>query len=281
MSAPPSRNPDEDPAAALGETLKDLRLAAGFTTLQAAGDRLGYSLHSISKVETGTHVPTMEMLRLMLDLYRVPEIMRKSLLRQQAIARKARGPIPQFIEKWFSNEAKAVFLRLWALMFMPGQLQTREYARAMFLTVGLDEDEADEKADIRIGRQAIFGGPDPAHVTAIIHEHALHTLVGTPEIMIAQLEHLLEMSKRPNAVIQVIRDHGYFIGMEGPFEIASGEAIPDTLLMLAMEDQTMEDQALTRKAIALFEQIRGYALSVTDSRAVILEAIERWNAKQQ
>lgn len=51
--------------------------------------------------------------------------------------------------------------------------------------------------------------------------------------------------------------------------------------MLAMEDQTMEDQALTRKAIALFEQIRGYALSVTDSRAVILEAIERWNAQQR
>jgi transcriptional regulator with XRE-family HTH domain len=281
MSAPASRNPDEDPAAALGETLKDLRLAAGFTTLQAAGDRLGYSLHSISKVETGTHVPTMEMLLLMLDLYRVPEIMRKSLLRQQAIARKARGPIPQFIEKWFSNEARAVFLRLWALLFVPGQLQTREYARAMFLMVGLDEDEADGKAEVRIGRQAIFDGPDPAHVTAIIHEHALHTLVGTPEIMTAQLERLLEMSKRPNVVIQVVRDYGYFIGMEGPFEIASGEAIPDTLLMLAMEDQTMEDQALTRKAIALFEQIRGYALSVTDSRAVILEAIERWNARQQ
>jgi hypothetical protein len=105
--------------------------------------------------------------------------------------------------------------------------------------------------------------------------------VGPPEIMAGQLEHLLEMSKWPNAVIQVVRDTGYFIGMEGPFEIASGEAIPDTLLMLAIEDQTMEEQALTRKAIALFEQIRGYALSVTDSRAVIVEAIERWNAQQQ
>jgi transcriptional regulator with XRE-family HTH domain len=281
MSAPPSRNPDEDPAAALGETLKDLRLAAGFATLQAAGDRLGYSLHSISKVETGTHVPTMEMLLLMLDLYRVPEIMRKSLLRQQAIARKARGPIPQFIEKWFSNEAKAIFLRLWAILFMPGQLQTREYARAMFLAGDLDEDEADEKADVRIGRQAIFGGSDPAHVTAVIHERALYFQVGPPEVMIGQLEHLREMSKRPNVIIQVVRDEGYFPGMRGPFAIASGEAIPDTLLMLAMEDQTMEDQALTRKAISLFEEIRGYALSVTDSRAVILEAIERWNAQQQ
>ena len=69
--------------------------------------------------------------------------------------------------------------------------------------------------------------------------------------------------------------------MEGAFEIASGEAIPDTLLMLATEDQTMEDTALTRKTIALFEEIRGYALNAEESRALILEAIELWKSRLQ
>lgn len=36
-----------------------------------------------------------------------------------------------------------------------------------------------------------------------------------------------------NFVVQVIRDAGYFPGARGPFVVASGEAIPDTLLMLA------------------------------------------------
>jgi hypothetical protein len=205
---------------------------------------------------------------------------RKLLARQLTIARKARGPIPQFIQKWFANEAQASFLRLWGLLFMPGQLQTREYAHAMFLAGGADEEEAAEKAGVRIGRQTIFDGPDPAHVTAVIHERALYFQVGTPEVMAGQLQHLLELSKKPGVVLQVVLDTGYFPGLRGPFALASGEAIPDTLLMLAIEDQTMEDTALTRKAGALFEEIRGYALSVADSRAVILEAIRRWSQQQ-
>jgi hypothetical protein len=68
---------------------------------------------------------------------------------------------------------------------------------------------------------------------------------------------------------------------DGAFEIASGDAMPDTLLMLAGDDQTSEDLTQTRRAIALFEEIRGCALNVAESRAVILEAIQRWKAQQQ
>jgi Domain of unknown function (DUF5753) len=198
------------------------------------------------------------------------------------LACDARGGIADFILRWFENEAQADFLRLWGLLLVPGQLQTREYALAMFLKGGLDEDEAAEQADIRMRRQAVlFDRPDPVHVTAVLHEHALHNRVGTPEIMTGQLERLLEPSRWPNIVVQVVRDDGYFPGMRGPFEIASGDEIPDTLLMLAVEDQMQEDRTLTRKAIALFEEIRGYALSAEDSRALIREAIERWKGQQR
>ncbi len=69
---------------------------------------------------------------------------------------------------------------------------------------------------------------DAAHVTALIYAPALDHLVGTPEIMIAQLGHLLALSQRHNVVIQVVPDAGYFAGDEGPFEIASGPGISDT-----------------------------------------------------
>ncbi len=51
MSGPQTRDPDDDPSVALGDTLKDLRLDAGITTQGAAGARLGYSNDSVSKAE--------------------------------------------------------------------------------------------------------------------------------------------------------------------------------------------------------------------------------------
>jgi transcriptional regulator with XRE-family HTH domain len=280
MPRPNGRDPETDPAALLGEHLRDLRIDAGYATQADFAARIGYGQDVISRAETGGQPPSNKVFGQWMDACQATPRERRILAGQLKLARKARGPIPQFIEKWFANEARATFLRLWALMFMPGQLQTREYAHAMFLAGGLDEAEAAEKAEIRIGRQAIFDGPDPAHVTAVIHERALYFLVGTPEIMIAQLQRLAEMSRKPDVVIQVVPDTGYFPGLRGPFEIASGEAIPDTLLMLTVEDQMMEDTALTRKVIALFEEIRGYALNVADSRAVIVEAIEEWKRRQ-
>jgi transcriptional regulator with XRE-family HTH domain len=280
MPRPNPRDPETDLGAALGETLRDLRVDAGFRTQEDFARASGYAREGISRVETGDTLPGTTMFTDWLDACQATPRERKLLARQLTLARKVRGPIPQFIQKWFANEAQASFLRLWALLLIPGQLQTPDYANAMFLAGGIGDEEAIEQASIRIERQAIVTGPDPAHVTAVIHERALFFQVGTPEVMAGQLQHLLELAKKPSMVIQVVPDTGYFPGIRGPFVIASGEAIPDTLLMLAIEDQTMEDTALTRKSMALFEEIRGYALSVADSRAVILEAIRRWSQQQ-
>jgi len=97
--------------------------------------------------------------------------------------------------------------------------------------------------------------------------------------MVGQLEHLLEMMDRPNVVIQIVPEAGYFLGFAGQFEIARGRTIPDTLNMITVEDQTTNTPAVVDRAIALFEDIRGYALSVADSRVLIQEAIEKWNSK--
>jgi hypothetical protein len=109
----------------------------------------------------------------------------------------------------------------------------------------------------------------------------LYCRVGTPEIMIRQLEDLLEVSRRPNVVLQIVREDGYFVGRRGQFDLASGDEIPDTLVMYNVEDQTQDDRALASKAAALFERIRGYALTIEESRAIIREAVEHWNSQQQ
>jgi hypothetical protein len=98
--------------------------------------------------------------------------------------------------------------------------------------------------------------------------------------MTAQLADLLEMCHQPNVIIQVVRDTGYFFGLEAVFYLASGHTIPDTLTMVTMEDQTTTDPAMVDKATAMFERIRGHALTIEESRVIIQEAVQRWSQQK-
>ena len=279
-----SSTPDPE-TTARGKLAKHLRLirqGAGFTTQLPFAGRMGVSSDLVSKIETGKHAPTQDIFLTWLDLCQVGEEARGYLTDIWALARASSGGIREFFEKYATAEEKAAFLRVWGLLLVPGQLQTREYARALFLAGGMDTDEAAEQTDLRIKRQAKVDGPSPAHVTALIYESVLHRLVGTPEMMAAQLEHLLELSHRRNVVLQVVPDTGsYFPGLDGQFAIASGPAISDTVIMVTVEDHVSDDPDVGGKVIGLFEEIRGYALNAAESRALITEAIEKWKNRQQ
>jgi hypothetical protein len=81
--------------------------------------------------------------------------------------------------------------------------------------------------------------------------------------------------------IQLIQGDEYFWGLECPYEIATGEAITDTVVMVAVEDQTLDDKKVVRKATKLFRRIQGHALSIKETRALLSEAIQQWNSQQQ
>jgi hypothetical protein len=281
MPRPNPRDPETNLSAALGEELRGLRIEAGFATQDAWARATGYPRESISRWETGDNLPGDTAFNDLLDSCNVTSRERKTLTRLLWLARRARGVVLESAVPYMEAEKQAAFLRLWALLLVPGILQIREYALAMFLAAGLSGDAAAEKVDARLDRQAILDGPDAAHVTAIFYESVLYYQVGPPEVMVAQLERLLELSRRPSVVIQVIRDTGYFPGMEGGFQIASGPAIPDTLVMVTVEDQVTSEEAVVRRVAALFEKIRSYALSAEDSRALIVEAITQWKSRQQ
>jgi len=274
--------PETTPRGKLAKHLRLIRQAAGFTTQTPLATRLGVSTDLISKMETGKHVPTQDIFLALLDICGVSEEARVYLTDLWFLARASSSGVREFFEKYATAEAKAAFLRLWGLLLIPGPLQTREYAHAMFLIGGLDGDEATEQADLRVKRQAKVDGPDAAHVTALIYESALHRRVGTSEAMVAQLKHLLELSHKRNVVIQVVPDDGdYFPGLDGQFEIATGPDISDTVIMVTVEDHVSDESDVSGKVIALFEEIRGYALNVAQSRAAISEALQRCESQKQ
>jgi transcriptional regulator with XRE-family HTH domain len=111
---------------------------------------------------------------------------------------------------WFQNyvglEAAARILRTYETHFIPGLLQTAEYARAVLAstTPPLSGRDLDRAVTLRITRQKVLTRPDPVRVWAIVDEAALRREVGGPEIQRGQLEHLLDLLERPNVALQVL-----------------------------------------------------------------------------
>jgi hypothetical protein len=92
---------------------------------------------------------------------------------------------------------------------------------------------------------------------------------------------LLKLAERRGITLQVVPNAGYFPGVRGPFDIAIGIAISDTVNMVTVEDHVSDEPDAVATVIALFEEIRSYALNAADSRALVTEATQRWKSRQQ
>jgi hypothetical protein len=192
------------------------------------------------------------------------------------LARHADGPVPIWFEDWLEAEHEAHTLRMWSPTLIPGLLQTAEYARALFLAAGADEDAADAMVGARLERQSILDRPDPAHVVVVVDEPVLHRLIGSPAIMADQLAHVASVAERLHVSVHVLPAIGANAGLSGAFDIASADGTPDTLRTEGVEDQTTQNRALVRKAGIIFDLVRRDALPRNPSRTLILEAAEQW-----
>ncbi|MEU3959357.1 helix-turn-helix transcriptional regulator [Streptomyces buecherae] len=103
-------------------------------------------------------------------------------------------------------ESGAVALRNYELLFIPGLLQTADYAMAVH-GGGYAESVREVQntaVEFRMERQRVLVGDHPPKLHAIIHEAALRVLYGGREVMREQLLKLVEASRLPNVTIQVV-----------------------------------------------------------------------------
>jgi transcriptional regulator with XRE-family HTH domain len=271
------RDPDTDPRAFLGRELRRGRVAAGFSSQEALAARLGFDRTVIAKAETGDRVPTTEVLAAWCDACNLDA---ELFERWAVLARRTDGPIPSWFESWLEAEREAHMLRIWQPLVIPGILQTAEYARALFIAAGFDQDRADDLVTVRIERQAILERPDPPHVVAVIDESVLHRLIGSAQIMADALTHVADLAERPYVTVQVVpSESGANAGLSGAFDMASGDGAPEVLRMEAVEDVTTESRSLVRKSADIFVRVQADALPRAASLALIREAAEQWKTR--
>jgi transcriptional regulator with XRE-family HTH domain len=271
------RDPRSDLGAYLGEELRRARLAAGIDSQELLARELGFDRTVIVKAETGSSPPSKDVAPKIAA--RFPELCNGLYVALAEIARRSNGPIPGWFADWLEAEREAHTLRVWSPILIPGLLQTAEYARALFLAVGSDEDSAAELVGARLDRQSILDRPNPPHVIAVLDESVLHRLIGSPAIMADQLAHVASAAERLHVSVHVLPATGANAGLSGAFDLASSDDTPDILRTESMEDQTTESRALVRKASVIFDLVRRDALPRVPSRTLILEAAEQWKSQ--
>jgi hypothetical protein len=128
-------------------------------------------------------------------------------------------------------ETDAVALRSFDFGTLHGLLQIPEYSRAV-LSAQLPHHSAQEieqLVELRLRRQERLRGQHPLRVTAVVDESVLFRLVGDPEVMAAQMRHLLDLMALPHLVVRVLpfsagirRSHqGHFMLLEIPDDLGS------------------------------------------------------------
>jgi len=212
----------------LGAQLRRLR-EANRITLEDAGKRIRASHSKISRLETGRVGFKDRDIADLLTLYGVTDEEERDSLR--ALARRASAPgwwhdfsdvLPHWFEAYVGLEEVAIQVRAYEVQFVPGLLQTEEYARAVML-LGHDDAtprEIERRVRLRMTRQAVLDRENPPNVWAVIDEAVLRRPAGSPAIMRGQLKRLADLAQRQNVTIQIIPfQAGGHAAAGGPFSI--------------------------------------------------------------
>jgi transcriptional regulator with XRE-family HTH domain len=210
----------------LGGELRRRREAAGVSREQA-GEAIRASPAKISRVELGRVGFKERDVADLLTLYGVVDPAERAEF--LGLARQANAPgwwhryadlLPSWFETYIGLEQAASVIRTYELQFVPGLLQTRDYARAVTRLGYTDLVEVERRVELRMRRQERLTAPGAPTLWAVIDEAALRRSLTGPELSRAQLTHLIEMNELPNVSLQIAAlAHGGHAAAGGPFAI--------------------------------------------------------------
>ncbi|MEU4779380.1 helix-turn-helix transcriptional regulator [Micromonospora sp. NPDC023633] len=200
------------PRRQLGRLLRQFRNEAG-VTLDAAAEALEYSRQKIWRLECGMGPVRVLDVKAMCELYGVSPEMTEAM-RGLAAETKSKGwwhaygdAVPNWFELYVGLESAAAYLRRYDESLIPGILQTKQYAHALYRLGGRLSDEERERAvQVRLQRQALLVRRLPAapRLDAVLSEAVLRRILGGPEVMSLQLDQLVKLSSLPNVSVRVL-----------------------------------------------------------------------------
>ncbi|GGM39197.1 transcriptional regulator [Micromonospora sonchi] len=236
---------------------------------------MGWHRAKVIRIEQGHSGVAVDGLRKLLDLYAASPEERDTL---GGLARQARQ------KGWWSSygdvlhddyvgfEAEATSISTFQSLYIPGLLQTEQYARAIVHAgrTPANPDEVDRVIAARQARKVLLTRDVPPKLWIVLDEAAVRRVVGGAEVMRAQLTRVIEACQLPTVEIQVLPFvAGAHASMGGAFTILdyAQPALDPTIVYVDNDTNTLlleEDQQVTRYKL-VFDHLRAKALDPDQS----------------
>lgn len=262
--------------------LKRLREAAGYEPA-AAAERIDKGVTAYRHYENAVRLPSASDVEVLLNWYGKPDRVPffRDLIRAAHKGKdwwiNSATAVPDWFELYLGLEYGAARISSYDTI-IPGLLQTREYAEALYRAGErrLTDEEIHAKVELRMTRQKILTRDEGApQLWSVLDECALQRLVGGPEVMQAQLDHLGRMTERTNIEIQVLPNSaGAHAGVEGTFTIldypTEFEGDPGTVYVeTRARGIYYEDPLQVTEYRRVFERLQVQALRPDESRKAL------------
>lgn len=216
----------------LGRRLRQLRYQHGLTIEDVAGQLL-CSATKVSRLETGMRRPSLRDVRDLCALYDLDDQTSTELMN---LARGAReqGWWTQYVdvsfEPYIGLEAEATAITCYSMYYVPGLLQTEEYARALIKAIAprIEPEVYEQRVEVRLRRQQLLEQDDRPRYRVLLDEAVLHRRVGGTQVMYAQLSKILEAEKKDQAAVQII-----------PFDVGAHAAQDSNFVLLEFDEPSV------------------------------------------
>jgi len=132
-------------------------------------------------------------------------------------------------------------IRTYEVQFIPGLLQTEDYARAVTIAgqPALAADEIERRVNLRSTRQELLTRSNAARLWAVVDEGALRRPIGGSRVMRAQLEHLLDLRQYNNISVQIM-----------PFRFGGHAAEGGAFSILRFPEQELPDVVYVEQLVS-------------------------------
>jgi transcriptional regulator with XRE-family HTH domain len=270
----------------LGAELRRLRKASGLTSTQVA-ERLLVSQSKISRLENGQRAISPRDVRDLCEIYGVwDEQVVDSLMRMAKESGQqgwwyAYGDIPYGV--YIGLETDAASIHSYEPQVIPGLLQTPAYAREIIAeSIPLPTaEEAAMRLKVRLRRQhRIYDPSRPLRLWVVLDESALRRVVGGPDIMREQLEHLNALGAEPHITVQVLPyTVGAHPGLSGQFSILSFADGPESRVVYlegSTSDLYLEKRSDLQQYDVTYAHLQAQSLDPGSTRSFISGAI-KWH----
>ncbi|MFC1229679.1 MULTISPECIES: helix-turn-helix domain-containing protein [Streptomyces] len=255
-----------------GTELRRHREESGFTQVEL-GARVFVSGGYIGQFEQAIRKPQLDVARRIDETLRTDGIferMWRKLIKEQTYT------------EYFSHAAElerlATEIYEYAPAVVPGLMQTREYARAMFLAGNpLATDEyIEELIKGRLDRTRILKDATRPVYWVVVHETVLRAPVGGPAVMARQLDHIAALMRQRTVLLQMLPfSAGAHPAMGKMMWLMEFEDAPPTVYTEGMLSGSLLDEpALVKRIRASYDHIRAAALSPEASLPLIESAAE-------